>query len=432
MTSPPPYQPATNPAWGTAEAKFLYEIVLGKMLQPEPRTSGDRLVPYLRAANVQWDGVRLNDVARMFANDGEIEAYSIALGDLLVCEGGEVGRAAICPAGVPCDTIIQNAVHRVRGKNGNSTRYLLYLLRHTADSGWFEVLCNKATIAHFTVEKFGELQLAYPSPATQEAIADFLDVETTRVDGLIAEKRRQLELLAEKRLALITQAVTQGLDSGAPRRDSGIAWLGEIPAHWEVVHLKRVLAEMAYGTSQSVDVEGAIGVLRMGDVNDGEVNLKKLGYLDDVDDNLFLQVGDLVFNRTNSLDQIGKVAIIRALPDFPLSFASYLVRFRASIRIKSEYLNYLLNSSYAGAFAKSEALPSIGQANLNPDRFSYLRIPLPPIEEQAEIVSYVQVETRRICNLAAVTERTIALLQERRSALISAAVTGQISIEATA
>ena len=274
----------------------------------------------------------------------------------------------------------------------------------------------------------GDIPVHLPPEPNQRAIADYLDREMAWLDALVAVKERVLALLAEKRRALITRAVTRGLDPRAPLRDSGIPWLGEIPAHWTQGHLKRALIGVDYGISTSVDTGGAIAVLRMGDLRDGELDYSRLGFVEEIDDALLLQRGDLVFNRTNSLDQIGKVALFRGTEEYPVSFASYLVRFRCSPSVLPEFLNYLLNSSFPQAWGRTEALPAIGQVNLNPNRFGYLPIALPPLVEQRAIIRYISRAASSLQSVRAATERTITLLKERRSALIAAAVTGQVDV----
>ena len=279
-----------------------------------------------------------------------------------------------------------------------------------------------------SVETIAALRVPIPPLKEQRAIAEYLDRETARLDALVAAKEWVLGLLAEKRGALITRAVTRGLEPRAPLRDSGIPWLGEIPVHWDLCHLKRVLASMDYGISESVEPVGAVAVLRMGDIQDGEVEYSKLGFVDAVDQALLLRPGDLLFNRTNSLDQIGKVALFRGRAECPVSFASYLVRLRCGPRVLPEFLNWLLNSAFPVAWGRSEALPAIGQANLNPNRFGYLPMALPPIEEQKDIIAAIRSASGKLDAVRAATERTIALLKERRAALIAAAVTGQLEV----
>ena len=143
----------------------------------------------------------------------------------------------------PDNCIIQNALHRVRPRGSEDVRFLAYLLRHAATQNWFDVLCNRATITHFTADKFGDMWIWLPSTEVQRATADFLDRETTKLDALISAKERLIELLAEKRRAIITQAVTRGLDLNVSMRDSGVPWLGKIPDHWEIERSRWLFSE---------------------------------------------------------------------------------------------------------------------------------------------------------------------------------------------
>ncbi|NWK76917.1 restriction endonuclease subunit S [Aquitalea sp. LB_tupeE] len=418
-TEYPPYQPIQASSWKVAEAKFLFDIVLGKMLQPEPRNPADQLVPYLRAANVQWSGISLSDVATMYASEGEIQSCSIVQGDLLVCEGGEVGRAAIYSGGLPDEAIIQNALHRVRSKNGNSTRYLCYVLRHIAWSGWFDVLCNKATIAHFTVDKFGELQIAYPEPQVQELIADFLDSETTRLDTLISEKQRLLNLLADKRRAIIADFLTKGLNKDAPRRDSDVPWLGEIPAHWQVERAKWLFTERDdrsdSGDEELLTVSHLTGVTSRAEK---DVNMFMAESLEGYKR---CQAGDLVINTLWAW--MGAMGVARQPGIVSPAYNVY----QPVAELDPEYVDLLVRTP---RFVEEITRYSKGvwssRLRLYPEGLYEAWLPVPPLDEQRAIVKHVQIETQKLDALASATERTITLLQERRSALISAAVTGQL------
>ena len=307
-----------------------------------------------------------------------------------------------------------------------------YVLREPSFLAEVEMRSVGVSYPAINASDLGDIPVHLPPEPNQRAIADYLDRETARLDALVAAKERVLGLLAEKRRSLITRAVTRGLDPDAPLHDSGIPWLGKMPAHWTQCHLKRTLVGVDYGISIAVDTEGAVAVLRMGDLHDGELDYSGVGFVEEVDEALLLQRGDLVFNRTNSLDQIGKVALFRGKEEYPVSFASYLVRFRCGPSVLPEFLNYVLNSSFPQAWGRAEALPAIGQANLNPNRFGYLPIVLPPLAEQEEIVGYLSPALSSLRSVRAATERTIDLLKERRSALIAAAVTGQLDVGSVA
>jgi type I restriction enzyme S subunit len=274
------------------------------------------------------------------------------------------------------------------------------------------------------------LVIFLPSVGTQRRIAEYLDRETARIDALIAAKERLLDLLAEKRRALITHTVTRGLNRAVHLRDSGLPWLGRIPEHWEVVQQKRAWASAEYGLSESIREEGAIAVLRMSCITpEGGVDFEQAGQIDDVSNELLLRKGDLLFNRTNSLDQIAKVGLVECDPDRETSFASYLVRIRTNDRAAADFLIYLLNSQDFLAFARGQAIPAIGQANLNPSRYGDLHIPLPPINEQKEIAAFIKDHHQSYARSAEKLRLSLALLRERRSALIAAAVTGQLPVE---
>lgn len=271
--------------------------------------------------------------------------------------------------------------------------------------------------------------LPFPCQDIQRLIANHLDRETARIDGLIAEKARMLALLEEKRAALISRVVTRGLDPDIPFKPSGLEWLGEIPAHWDICQLKRTWASSDYGLSESIRDEGDIAVLRMSCIVDGRVDVSKSGMITEVDGHLLLRRNDLLFNRTNSLDQIAKVGLVDFDPEEPLTFASYLVRIRTNHRATPQYLVALLNASLFLEFARKNAIPAIGQANLSPTRYGEIHIPLPPKAEQEEIVTFLERDAETSTPVREHIRSSINLLKERRAALISAAVTGQIPLE---
>ncbi len=272
------------------------------------------------------------------------------------------------------------------------------------------------------------LRVPCPYKQEQRAIAAFLDRETSKIDALVAEQRRLIALLKEKRQAVISHAVTKGLDPTVKLKDSGIEWLGQVPEHWEVMKLKRVFSSVDYGISESLSPEGNVAILRMGNIQDGRLDLSDLKFVDSVDDRLILVPGDLLYNRTNSLDLIGKVGLFAEQSEGPVSFASYLVRLRTVPESVPQYFAYLLNMDGMLGMARSLAFVAIGQCNLNPTRYGMISIAAPPRKEQLEIVRYLDTEVSRIDALVTEAVRTMEVLSERRSAVVSAAVTGKIDI----
>ena len=292
-----------------------------------------------------------------------------------------------------------------------------------------EVVARSVGVSYPAINASELVTINIPLPPldTQWRIARFLDEKTARIDGLIEKKRELFDRLAEKRQALITRAVTKGINPDAPMKPSGIDWIGDIPAHWEVLPLKRVLASSTYGISASLEPSGEIAVLRMGNLVDGEIDFGDLHFLDEIDEDLLLDLNDVVFNRTNSLALVGKASIFRGSPSFPVSLASYLVRFRFTERYNPEYANYVMGTQVLMSLGRTLALPSIGQANLNPSRYALIEFPIPPKEEQSEIVAHLVDKTNEINQIAVQVSQSIESLAEYRSALMTAAVTGQLA-----
>ncbi|MCY4218069.1 MAG: restriction endonuclease subunit S [Gammaproteobacteria bacterium] len=201
--------------WHIAPVKRYYSIQLGKMLQPRPTGYSSRQVHYLKARNIQWFDIDLSNLDMMYASNDEIVQYEVRSGDLLVCEGGEGGRCAIVDNVKLEPLIIQNALHRVRPlSNDNLGRndYLQYVLRVVSSTGWFDALNNRATIAHFTAEKFGGLNIPAPPLTEQTAISDFLEHAIKNIIKITDHTKRQIELLQEYRTRLIADAVTGKID----------------------------------------------------------------------------------------------------------------------------------------------------------------------------------------------------------------------------
>jgi type I restriction enzyme S subunit len=221
--------------WVAASVGKYCDVQLGKMLQNDPDSERDELKPYLRAINVAKGGLDLSHEFKMWIKPNEITKFKLKKGDILVSEGGDAGRTAV----FDCDEeyYFQNAINRVRPiEDGRILpEFIYYWFTFLKVAGYVEMICNVATIPHFTAEKVKAAPLALPPLDAQQRIARFLNEKTAQIDGLIEKKRVLLDRLAEKRQALITRAVTKGRNPAAPLKPSGIDWLGDIPAEWEVL-----------------------------------------------------------------------------------------------------------------------------------------------------------------------------------------------------
>jgi type I restriction enzyme S subunit len=411
--------------WDVVSAKWVYELRLGKMLQNQPTSPKDKAVPYLKAVHVGWGDVCVDELPTMWASDADTRYYGVRAGDLLVCEGGQPGRAGIVSS-VPDKCILQNSLHRVRAKSTHDLGFLLYLLWEANRSGYLDSECNKATIVHFTKEKFGSLKMPWPSLDQRRHIASFLDKGTTHIDTLVSKKQCQLELLEEKRVALITRAVTKGLDPNVKMKDSGVEWLGEVPEHWKVVSLKR-MARISYGLGQPPrELEDGIPLIRATDISRGAIDPSNCLRVDPTGvptgRNAFLEPGDIIVVRSGAYT--GDSALV------PRELAGAVAGYDMIVRCSdclAEFMAYVLLSN---SMAQQINMVSsrAAQAHLNAEQLGNCTSAFPSLEEQRSIVRYLDSETIRIDAIRDKIQHSIQLLQEYRSALISAAVTGQIDV----
>jgi len=294
---------------------------------------------------------------------------------------------------------------------------------------------DEAAVPGLNRESAHDKEVTCPPRQLQYAIANYLDRETARLDGLVAAKERVLGLFAEKRRALITRAVTRGLDARAPLRDSGISWLGEIPAHWgtwKVGHF----ATIGNGSTPNRDnaeywVDGLIPWLNSSVVNQDEVT----GADQFVTEAAFrechlplVKSGSVLVGITGQGKTRGQAVV--------LSFEATINQHLAFITPKegvvdSWFLRWVFFAAYD--FLRSISDDAGGtKGALTCEEVGALRMPLPPIDEQRAIVAHIAAATAKLDTLRSATERTIALLKERRAALIAAAVTGQLSIAGAA
>lgn len=408
--------------WMTPPLYMRYTSDLGKMLDAS-RITGDHSIPYLRNIDVQWGVISFEDLPEMDINPSEYPRYTIKPGDLMVCEGGEVGRAAIVP---DTGAVIgfQKALHRLRSL-GDSEHpgFMYYTLAWASAYGVFS-LSGMSTIAHLTGEQLRKYRFPKPPLAEQTAIAIFLDRETAKIDELVAEQQNLIALLKEKRQALISHAVTKGLDPAAPMKDSGVEWLGEVPAHWAMTRL-RVLFRQEKRQDQVgkcvLSVYRDYGVVLKESRDD---NMNKTP--EDLSAYQLVNPNDLVVNKMKAWQ--GSLGI----SDFEgITSPDYIV-FAPRHRECPAFLHLLLRSARMVTVYRSVSngiRPA--QWRLEPDLFLRLPIFLPPVHEQRDLVSSTTERTSRFDILSGEAEATIALLQERRTALISAAVTGKIDVRTT-
>ena len=311
------------------------------------------------------------------------------------------------------------------------TRDYGYLLLHAYDLKKVFYGLGSGLRQNLSWADFKALPFPLPPLPEQRAIVRYLDHVDDRIRRYVSAKEKLIALLEEERQAVIHRAVTRGLDPNVPLKPSGVEWLRDVPAHWEVAPVKRAFLSMDYGISESASDFGTIRILTMGHVTDGRVTVPSDGGVDSVSPYLVLEEGDLLFNRTNSPELVGKVGLFVG-HDSTVTFASYLVRLRPRPNHEPEFLNMALNDTSFLSRARREAIPSLHQSNLNPTRYGRLHIALPSKEEQQSILLALRQKIAGIDAAISRARRQIDLLREYRTRLIADVVTGKLDVRETA
>ncbi len=277
----------------------------------------------------------------------------------------------------------------------------------------------------------GDMAMLCPPPNEQKGIVETLDRETTRIDALIAKKTRFIELLREKRQALITRVVTKGLDPTVKMKDSGVEWLGEVPEHWIVSAFKRiVLIPITDGPHETPEfLDTGIPFVSAEAVSSGSIDFNKIrGYISHEDHAQYSKkyrpkIGDIYMVKSGATT--GVTAIVETDIDF--NIWSPLAVIRCGSNASPRFvLNFMRSKNFQEAIATNWSFGT--QQNIGMGVIEDLAVLVPPLDEQKSIATLLSVRTARIDALAAQTKHSMSLLHERRSALITAAVTGLIDV----
>ncbi|KPQ27407.1 MAG: type I restriction enzyme, S subunit [Marinobacter excellens HL-55] len=272
--------------------------------------------------------------------------------------------------------------------------------------------------------------------AEQIQIARFLDHETAKIDALIREQERLIELLQENRQASISHAVTKGLDPDVPMKDSGVEWLGEVPAHWRVVQVRHLLRKIEQGKSPECESRAAVGdewgVLKTGCVNGGiyrSSEHKALPAHINPHSEYEVKEGDLLMSRASgSKDLIGAVAYVEKTPS-RLLLSDKVFRLKLEPGVHSQHFALLMGAQHVRAQIELAINGAEGLANnITKESIKSFVVALPAYEEQQDIFKYLSIQTHKFSELSEQLLAALSVLKERRAALISFAVTGKIDV----
>jgi len=429
--------------WGVTRVKRIADVRQGLAKGRDYGSAQTVECPYLRVANVQDGYLDLADIATIAVLPMEVQRFALRTGDVLMNEGGDrdkLGRGAVWSGQIsPC--LHQNHVFSVRPMAPSLSRWIALWTQGVTAKTYFLLMGNQTTnLASISSTSISELPVPVPPLPEQRAIADFLDRATARIDTLVARKRTLIERLQEKRTALISRTVTRGLPPDAARaagfdphpqlKPSGVPWLGDVPEHWEVKRLRHLLAvPLQYGANVSADLDDPDlpRYVRITDIHeDGSLRDETFRSLPrPVAEPYMLEDGDILFARSGAT--AGKTFLYRRSWG-ACAYAGYLIRGRMHPhRAVPAFVKCFTCSTGYWQWVSSICIQATIQ-NVSAEKYADLQLALPPLPEQRAIAAYLDAETAKLDALAAKVEKAIERLQEYRTALITAAVTGKVDV----
>jgi type I restriction enzyme S subunit len=405
--------------WGIARLGFECETIVPMRDKPE-HLGGE--IPWIRIED--FNGKFIGDSK----SDQGVSQETVKAMNLKVLPVGAVLCSCSCSMGataIVAKPLVTNQtfIGVVPSKTFSSD--YLYFFFHTA-ADHLDSIGTGAIQTYLSRDDFRRLRLPCPPFPEQTKIAAFLDRETAKIDGLIGDQRRLMELLKEKRQAVISHAVTKGLNPDALMKPSGIEWLGEVPAHWELNRIANVFREIGEPGTAELPI---LSVSIHHGVSDKEIDEDKLERKvtrsDDRSKYKQVSPGDLVYNMMRAWQGgFGTVTVMGMVSP------AYVVA-RPVKMLETAYIEHLLRTPQAIEQMRRHSRGVTDfRLRLYWDEFKNIRVALPPIEEATVICTKISEMEGRFSAMSAEAQRAIDLLQERRTAMISAAVTGQIDVRA--
>ena len=410
--------------WNLQKSKYLFS-----RMQRQTRPQ-DGVVTAFRDGQVTLRSKRRTDGFTQSIK--EIGYQGVREGDLLVhAMDGFAGAIGVSDSEGKCSPVCSVCVPQKT--NVIHMQYYGYLVRQLAVTDFISSLAKgiRERSTEFRYSEFSSLELALPSVTEQHHIANFLDHETAKIDTLVKKQQQLIKLLKEKRHAVISHAVTKGLNPDAPMRDSGVEWLGEVPEHWNVIPLKHVCSLLKDGTHLPPPrIDSGVPLLSVRNIingrfvfRDDDSNISEADY-QNLCKSFIPQAGDVLLAIVGGT--IGKVAIIEEMTKFHIQRSVAIFRARNSILNYESLANIISSSNFQSLLWENVGFSA--QPGIYLGALANFRLPVPTLKEQDNINHYIALNSKRIDAMISKSTIAVKLLKERRTALISAAVTGKIDV----
>ena len=423
--------------WELSRLRYLLASPLKYGANEAAERDDPDLPRYVRITDIDESGNLRDETFKSLPTDLAAE-YLLRVGDILFARSGATAGKTFLYSETwgPC----AYAGYLIRARLDRRKGLPAFVRYFTASSSYWQWLSStfiQATIQNVSAERYANLWVPQPSPVEQRAIADFLDRETSRLDTLVTKKRTLIERLKEKRTALISRTITRGLPLNAARaagldphprlKPSGIAWLGEVPLHWDVAQLRRRCTILDCMHRTVPFVEDGIPLASIREVHGFEVDLSDAKrtteeeYLGLLEGGRRPRIGDILFSRNAT---VGDAAIVATSEPFAMGQNVCLIRCDAQ---HPKYVLYLLRSEPIAQQVDSFMVGATFR-RINVGQIRTFWGCWPPVDEQLAVTTYLDRETAILNSMVDKIETVIERLREYRAALITAAVTGKIDV----
>lgn len=406
----------------TRPLRALAEVALGRMRSPD-RAEGPNMIPYLRAANVKDGSLDLSDVKLMDFNPVEQAIYALQPGDVLVTEGAgslaAVGASAVWSGEIEGVVCFQNTLLRLRPRGETDARYLMWWARHAYGSGLLASVAQGANIYHLGADNVRLLPASVPNPGVQRAIAEYLDTETARIDAVVRLRVQQRDRLDEREFALLSDVL--------------------VPTDRSMSRL-RFMASIQSGLT--VDAQRSAGAdavtrpyLRVANVHSDSLALDSVTEITvprSLAERCTLRFGDVLMTEGGDLDKLGRGTMWRNELEGALH-QNHVFAVRPDPRVLNpEYLALLTRTQHARSYFERTGSKTTGLASTSGEKILGLPVPSLSVDEQMSLVQRANEQIERMRGLRNALNRQVDLLVERRQALITASVTGQLEVPGVA
>ena len=411
--------------WNNLRLRFVCEFRNGYTpSKANPDFWEDGTIPWYRMEDIRDSGRKLNEAKQYVTKDAIKGGGLFEAGSFILATTATIGEHAVLIVDSLANQRFTNLKIRKSLSDSLLRDYLFYYLFVVDD--YCKATTKTSTFPAVSMELLKNCHVVFPLVQEQQAIVDYLDKKCSEIDNVISAQQKRIALLQELKQSVITHAVTKGLDPNVEMKDSGVEWIGNVPKHWEIVHLKRILREhMQYGANEPAESDDTSfpRYIRITDITvNGELRPETFKSLEPSKaKDYLLDKGDVLFARSGAT--VGKTFLFNA--DIKACYAGYLIKASCDRRkMIPEYLYYYTQSGAYECWKNSVFIQSTIQ-NIGADKYQLMYIPVPSKDEQKKIVEYVGKRSKVFDAAISKAQHQVELLQEYKQSLITEVVTGK-------